>query len=134
MIKGVRITARNSTKPITSAAVNYNMLVIPSGKTFTLTDLVVVGSHYVNSAIATSGSAFTLKLFDQVGDGSTAGTTAWVQFKLDQIGTNVQSRAVGKVLHWTNGPEFTVGVTPALAGTDTPIIPSHALFIGGYLR
>lgn len=134
MIKGTRVTAQNSTQAVGTGIACYNMLAIPTGKTFVLTDLAVVGSAYTNTVVATAGSAMQLILFDQAGTGIASGVTAGLVIHLDTIGTAAAWNSVGKVMQWTDGPEFTVGVSPQLAVPGAGIIATYGLFIGGMLK
>lgn len=133
MIKGTRITRNNRTYAIGTTPLAYNMLTIPTGKTFVMTDLVIVGTAYTQTIVATAGSCMQLILYDEAAAGA-SGTTAGLIVHLDTVGSTSNWCSAGKVMHWTNGPEFTVGVSPMLLGTNGVDICTFGLFVGGVLK
>lgn len=143
MLRGTKIQATNAVDVGTAATIT-NMLTLPTGKTFILTDLVALPTYAIDDSHTTYTSNDVLRLYDGNGDGSTelSGTVPQrltVHFPLVQLATtgtgNVpkyQRQSV--VLHFTNGPEFSTGVTPQMAGGQTNIIGTGCIWIGGILR
>lgn len=139
MIKGTRVEAINSTQDIGSGATGYNMIAVPTNKTFVLTDLIVTGSYAADAC--TSASNAPLKLWDYLGSGGTdasGGTSAVCRLSVlltpysPGAATAVMTSIRGtRILHLTNGPEFTLGFTPQMSG---PVIGTGCLWISGVLR
>lgn len=138
MIKGNRIEATNTTY-VGSHTIVTNMLVIPTGKTFVLTDLMITGSSAVDTN-HTITSSLPVKLYDVAGASGTAAS-----------GTNVPRLTVNlpvlpvssfeaagafkrgtAVVHFTNGPEFVNGVTPASG--DNGVIGTGCVWVAGYIK
>ena len=147
MIKGVRTEAVNAQAVGTSTTV-YNMLAIPTGKSFVLSDLVVNGSYLQDDPHGLL-SNMVFKLYDYVGSGATAASgvgTARVTVGIPQIqlATAFASNSVnetltfqrgGSVMHFDTGIEFSTGVTPGLGGAaNSLIIGTGCIYIGGVIR
>lgn len=141
MIVGTRISGTNAYAVGTSTTV-YNMITIPTGKTFVMTDLVVTGS-YAGDEITTFGSNDIFKVYDFVGSGATAASgtgTARVSLNLniDQTasydGATIDGVRGTTVLHFTNGPEFSNGVTPGMGAANTKLIGTGCVWVAGLLR
>jgi len=138
MIKGSRIEATNTTY-VGSHTIVTNMLSIPSGKTFVLTDIMVSGSHSVDTN-HTLASSLPMKLYDVVGASGTAASgtnTPRLTINLPVIPvSSFEAASAYKrgsvVVHFTNGPEFENGVTPATGDNGT--IGTGCVWIAGYLR
>lgn len=138
MIKGNRIEGTNTTY-VGSHTIITNMLTIPSGKTFVLTDLVISGSHSVDTQ-HTLASHLPLKLFDVAGASGTAASGTNVPrltINLPVIENNSYEAAAAfksgsVVLHFTNGPEFSNGVTPATSNNGTT--GTGCVWVAGYLK
>lgn len=138
MMKGNRIEATNTTY-VGSHTIVTNMLAIPTGKTFVLTDLVVGGSHSVDAQHAIA-SAVPFKLYDVAGASGTAasGTNTprlTINIPLNQTNSYEVAGAFKRgavAIHFTNGPEFSNGVTPASGDNGT--IGTGCVWVAGYLK
>lgn len=139
MIKGTRIEATNSTRDVATGATNYALLSCPTGKTFVLTDLVVSATYAGETELGVA-SNYPLRLYDFVGSGSTdASTTATKRLSInlpaDQSSFGQAAAATfvrrGVALNFTNGPEFSSGVTPSMGnGGATGASSGGAAYIG----
>lgn len=138
MIKGNRIQGTNTTY-VGSHTIITSMLNVPAGKTFVLTDLIVSGTHSVGDQI-TEASNLALKLYDVSGESGTAasGTNTprlSINLPLNMNGSADSAAAFKKgsvVLHFTNGPEFSNGVTPATTNGGTT--GTGCVWVAGYLK
>jgi len=143
MIKGVRVEATNATVVGTQATVT-NLLAIPSGKSFILTDLVVSATYAADGPTGLL-SAQVFKLYDGAGDGATAQTGTTTP-RLTVNLPNVQCASSGAdlvhtyqrggvTMHFTNGPAFSTGITPGLGGAaNAGTIGTGCVYIAGILR
>lgn len=143
MIKGNRTEAVNTQAVGTSTTV-YNMIAIPTGKTFVLTDIVVNGSYLADNPHAVA-SHTVFGIYDYIGSGATAASntgTPLVLIDIPQVmlasagGDLVQTyQRGGAVMHFTNGPEFSTGVTPGMGGAaNSLIIGTGCVWIAGLIR
>jgi len=147
MIKGNRIEATNANAVGTSTTV-YNMISIPTGKTFILTDLVLAATYGADDPIGLLSNQI-FKLYDFIGSGGTAASgnaTAKLNVHIPQVqlGTAYTSgladetptfQHTGVVMHFTNGPEFTTGVTPGMGGAaNSQVIGTGCVWLAGILR
>lgn len=142
MIKGVPTNATNSTA-IGTGGTCPSLLTVPTGKTFILTDLVIAPSYGADTAsIATVLSAGIVSFYDVSAGGSTAasGTTV-AKFKVNYEmqtqsggGSAIAYAKMPAVYHFTNGPEFSNGVTIELTDTGSENIGTGCVWISGLLR
>lgn len=144
MIKGTRFEAVNTTRDIGTSTTLYNMVSIPTGKTFVLTDLSVVGSALGDGPIGLL-SHCVFVLYDVVGSGATAASgTNTPRLIIDIPQINLASagadlvhtyQRTGAVMHFTNGPEFSNGVTPGMGGAaNTLLIGTGCVRVAGLYR
>jgi hypothetical protein len=142
MIKGVRTSATSAASCGTTFG--YNLLTIPTGKTFVLTDLSVVGT-YADDTPYSPASHDNFRLYDFIGSGLTDASglgTLRLCVNLNGIdNTTTQTTdtkaamiSSGIVLHLTNGPEFSTGVTPQLGGANAQAIGTGGVWVAGYTR
>ena len=146
MIKGTRIEATNTTRDVGTSTTVYNMISIPTGKTFILTDIVVTGSALADNPHGLL-SHTVFALYDYIGSGATAASnvgTARLILDLPQVmlasagGDLVQTYQRGcAVMHFTEGrgPEFSTGVTPGMGGAaNTLLVGTGCVWLAGILR
>jgi len=143
MIKGVRTEAVNTQAVGTSTTV-YNMLAIPTGKSFVISDLVVNGTYLQDNPHGLL-SHTVFSLYDYVGSGATAASgtgTARITVDIPQValasagGDLVQTyERGGAVMHFDTGIEFSTGITPGMGGAaNSLIIGTGCIYIGGVIR
>lgn len=144
MIKGNRTEAVNTSRDIGTSTTLYNMVSIPTGKTFILTDLAVTGSALADGpAGVLSNSVFVL--YDFIGSGATAASNAATArlvvnmpaIQLASAGADLvhTRQRTSTVLHFTNGPEFSTGVTPGMGGAaNANLIGTGCVWMAGVIR
>jgi hypothetical protein len=144
MIKGVRVEATNAYT--VNGGTAYNMITIPTGKTFVLTDLIAAGTYAGDENAIKPQSHDALRLYDYAAAVSTDASvvaTARLNVHLNTIdnattmtpGTAMTIMRTGVVLHLTNGPEFSNGVCPQMGGGNNTVpIGTGCLWLAGYIR
>lgn len=139
MITGIRVEGVNSVL-VGSGGTCPAIITVPTGKTFVLTDVSMVPTHGVDANLAVAASAAVVGFYDVVSAGATAcsGTTA-AKFKLgfdlqmeSAGGSAVSICQKGVSYHFTNGPEFSNGIT--VETNSTQVVGTGCIWVAGVLR
>jgi hypothetical protein len=142
MIIGVKKEATNSTNDVGTGVTVYNILTIPTGKVFVLTELEITASYANDTAIAEASNDL-FKLYDFIGSGSTAASgngTALVSVNMPLYPVHSWDKTAASfvrgstILKYANGPEFSTGVTPGMGAGNAAIVGTGCVRVAGVLR